>query len=540
MLRSLLRDAAGHRYVSVAQDVPWHCDEESTTVITIATGYSRWMYVLFAVFLWSLLVVSLLLCRSPLLLSPPPANPSLVPPVGPPVYLSDTRGYVALVYVSHCTHTCAGTCTPRPASPLLFCLGVSSYSGTIRTFPDTFASHLVNVYAPCPYTIHVFMHAMTDMDQRLQVNKAVVTGKEAVEATLDYYRAYLNLDNQSVSLREAVKSFIVEPESPQQANKRHGEALDIIRGRSIIWKSAINVLSALYSLQQANTARLTYGERHLIDYQYVIRLRYDQIFRTNIWSSLFNISHVLDEITDSTATDSTTAPVSVARDERLWQPDGISTYELADLRYRSILRADQPIVPSCERFEGGINDQFFISNSSIFNAYSTRGSNVALLRQLATESSWQFHAERYVQDTLRHYGLSLYQIIDVCYSVLRAGVRRVTNADMHFGYECSFRYGEQCCASMCAQYTRWQNKLSLHISQNRSVQQSTGSQLVSSSTSWYLHASSNPLTLSSCDPIWWSADTPAYDMYHFEKLPFLVTDPVYLPKFVESKKCLSS
>ncbi|CAF4676985.1 unnamed protein product, partial [Rotaria socialis] len=95
---------------------------------------------------------------------------------------SDKRGYVALVY-----------------------------SGTARSFSGNFLSHIVNLMAGCPYTVHLFLHTYTNDNRFSQdVNHSDYASYLSVNTTLEYYKGYVNLDNEQVLFQNIVKANVFE------------------------------------------------------------------------------------------------------------------------------------------------------------------------------------------------------------------------------------------------------------------------------------------------------------------------------------------
>ena len=452
-------------------------------------------------------------------LAPPPASTTPFPSsttVWPTVYQSESRGYVAVLY-----------------------------SGSLRAFADTFASQIINVFAPSPYAVHVYMHVSVLWKE----HKSDDDEHRALDATLDFYSGYYNIDNQYVPLSQAIKWLSVEVES-LSTSVPYLEVAHVIGNHSM---SNVNkVLSALESLRKANEARLSYQQQHGIEYQYVVRLRYDQIIRTNLWSHLFNISFA-DSNSENDAISSISNSSSIGSSSinnlvnfnGLWVPDGRSTYTLYEFKYRSVNRADLPTLPSCEWHRGGWSDQFFLSNSTIFNYYANRSINLALVQSLLSDSEWRFHAENYVKNTMNYYGFVLPQILPMCYSVLRAEPRQLPRVNLPFGHNCKTAYGLGCCMTMCAEYVAWQDALRRRVLPNGAKQAQLDSYIAQTSTTlninsssfWYFHVLSNPYLAYPCELSTWEDFTS--DPYHFhkQKLPFLVTNGMKQAQMEDQLAC---
>ncbi|CAM2728643.1 unnamed protein product, partial [Rotaria socialis] len=104
---------------------------------------------------------------------------------------SDKRGYVALVY-----------------------------SGTARSFSGNFLSHIVNLMAGCPYTVHLFLHTYTNDNRFSQDgNHSDYASYLSVNATLGYYKGYVNLDNEQVLFQDTVVTINKTQLSPYRNDK---------------------------------------------------------------------------------------------------------------------------------------------------------------------------------------------------------------------------------------------------------------------------------------------------------------------------------
>jgi len=84
--------------------------------------------------------------------------------------ISDKRGYVALMY-----------------------------SGTARSFSANFQSHIFNLMAGCPYTVHLFFHTYIH-DSRFPDEFVPLEYRNyrSINATLEYLEGYTNIDGQQV------------------------------------------------------------------------------------------------------------------------------------------------------------------------------------------------------------------------------------------------------------------------------------------------------------------------------------------------------
>lgn len=114
------------------------------------------------------------------------------------------------------------------------------YTGSARAFSSNFRSHIANVFAGCPYTVHLFVHSwakdlrfglegvtQTDAifteklrngshaaDRTIHVpssspHYSTFSSFRSINSTLDYMVGWRNLDGELVCAHEAVKGFMV-------------------------------------------------------------------------------------------------------------------------------------------------------------------------------------------------------------------------------------------------------------------------------------------------------------------------------------------
>lgn len=169
------------------------------------------------------------------------------------------------------------------------------YSGTVRSFTLVFHSHLLNLIIPSPYHVHIFMHASTGrFDWKTPSGQHPHTEVyRGFNATIAYYNAYNNIDNERVSLIDDVVKSVEMTSDPLEMNINsyfnYTEIVRLIGNRHDFKSKPASVIGQMDSLRRANEARLNYERANNIRYQWVIRLRMDHLMKTNIWEDLFSI-----------------------------------------------------------------------------------------------------------------------------------------------------------------------------------------------------------------------------------------------------------
>ena len=172
------------------------------------------------------------------------------------------------------------------------------YSGTVRTFSVAFQSHLVNLFAASPYSIHIFAHYGSGRGdwKSPAVEHERVAVYRGFNATLRYYEGYNNIDNQYVSLLDDCLKFnrmddAVDMASSERFN--YTEVLRLVGERFDVNSLPLSVVRALDSQRQVNAARVEYERTNGIKYAWVVRLRMDHVMKSNVWEDVFDIQPVV-------------------------------------------------------------------------------------------------------------------------------------------------------------------------------------------------------------------------------------------------------
>ena len=172
------------------------------------------------------------------------------------------------------------------------------YSGTVRSFSLVFHSHLLNLIIPSPYHVHIFMHASSGRhDWKTPSREHPHTEiHRGFNATIEYYHAFNNIDNESVSLMNDVVKYVEISDDPLDMNIsahfNYAEIFRLIGKRHDAESKPTSVAGQLDSLRRANQARLDYELTNHIKYQWIVRLRMDHLMKTNIWEDLFFIEPI--------------------------------------------------------------------------------------------------------------------------------------------------------------------------------------------------------------------------------------------------------
>lgn len=314
------------------------------------------------------------------------------------------------------------------------------YSGTMRTFSSCFHSHLINVIAPSPYTVHLFMHA--DVVSPAELN--------TFHATLDYYSGWYDIDNNYVPTRSAIKAMRFDPRTDLSVIAAMYDRELAVIGTDWRDTEPTRVLAQLEGNRMGNELRMQYEKATGVEYTHVLRMRWDMTFKTPIWSTLFHIEPRINMQPPLIAD----GPGHVA--ER-WQPVVNRTYVLYDMTYTYRVDSAQLIVPACDWYNGGYNDQFSISNSSIMTLLSNRGHDSAVFATNTKASPWAFHAESFFRRVMEFHGVPSPVLADQCHSKLE-----------YNGEACGVNgYGKDCCSRYCPV---WRSKERRLIEQLRPFQ----------------------------------------------------------------------
>ena len=342
-------------------------------------------------------------------LSSPPCEPS----PSPRTLKSSRRGYIAVMY-----------------------------SGTVRSFSVAFHSHLVNLFAPSPYTVHIFAHYTTGRGdwKTPSVEHEHVEVYHSFNTTLSYWGGYTNLDGEEVSLMDDCLVWsTVNDEVPMESSERfnYTEAVRLIGDRYDINSRPMSLVGALDSQRQVNQARLDYERAHNVKYAWVLRMRMDHVMKSNIWEDVFDIQPVTNpapptpplplELNPSrdpaninlsaAAYGNSTSPQP--HTSRFWNGGALYDMVYTPHPYLSLSTPyhDKAFFVPTNDWWYGVSDQFAMGGSSALTAYSERF-NVPLLKTLLQQPQWKLWAEPLVAQVAQIEGLTVLPIRHV-YNILR-------------------------------------------------------------------------------------------------------------------------
>ena len=333
------------------------------------------------------------------------------------------------------------------------------YSGTVRTFTVAFHTHLVNLFAPSPYTVHIFAHFGSGKGDLKTpgVEQDHIALYRGFNATLRYYEGYTNLDNQYVSLMDdCLKWSKVEDTIDMEptAHFNYTEMIRLIGGRYYPKSPPMSLIGALDSQRQVNQARLDYEKAHGIKYAWVLRMRMDHVMKSNVWEDVFDIQPVVNltatpppflpfdlhlskdaNLHLHTHSHPPTANSSSFAELGLPQPwNGGVLYDMHYTPHPHLSLSsddhDSSFFATTDDWWWSATDQFAMGGSAAMTAYSER-LNVPLITQLLTNPVWQLWAEPYMAEGIVDAGLRVVPFRHV-YNVLRHFATRESSSSLSY------------------------------------------------------------------------------------------------------------
>ena len=438
------------------------------------------------------------------------------------------------------------------------------YGGTIRTFSATFHSHLVNLFAPSPYTPHIFMHATLAADRMSVVDGNPTSTRdvdgESLYSTLLYWAEYDNVDGERVNLmRDVVHSIVLEWDVNSTLSRaRYAAELSFLGEEAMAKQTThpIYPIGALDSLSQAHQASVEHAKNMSIEYEWVVRIRYDASLKSNVWDGVFDIRHCnsplcqpTDKTTPSSATEA--AADNTSGSDGAWVADGHSTYVLHDTVWSSKKPSNNTVlIPPCDEFYG-YNDQFAMGGPAAMSIYANRAHDLPLMqRAKAEDPKWNFHAETWLARSLHWYGINV-TAVPMCYSIVHMSSTAAHGGDSFERSRrtsCRWSYGRDCCTSQCAvKHTlnmKWR-QLFHSYSHNSHVEYamppspdwSTGLNCnISRTSNWWHYYVTAPDSDIGCLEAEWK---DRYDPYAFVPLPFIHPNADQLNSYLRRRTCIS-
>jgi hypothetical protein len=323
--------------------------------------------------------------------------------------ISDKRGYVALLY-----------------------------SGTARSFSVNFESHIVNLMAGCPYTVHLFFHTYTNKNRSLQyANDSNHANYLSVNSTLAYYEGYINLDNESVLFRDAVKANVFEYMPIENLREIYKDTYDIATKRFTGHPPIQSIYYMWHSQRRSEELRQQYMNTTGCVYKWTFRMRHDAVYFTNWWQQAFNvlIYNPMNPIHKKISHD-------ISSD---W---GVQRTRLFDMVYEPKLQMNNALYTPLGWKNGGYNDQFAAMSSMNANHYFTRILHVN--RMLREE---KVHPETSIRLIAKWNNITVNEIDGtICYDIVRTFASNQQIVDSkgrkrkYYSYKGS---GKEDCAALC-------------------------------------------------------------------------------------------
>jgi hypothetical protein len=325
-----------------------------------------------------------------------------------PSLKSDKRGYVALVY-----------------------------SGTARSFSANFESHIINIMAGCPYTVHLFFYTYIN-DNRYSENMInSYVSYMSINATLEYFEGYINLDNERILFRDAVKANVFEYMPLETLRRMYSNTYDISEKRFPDYPPISGIYYMWHSQRRSEELRQKYMADTGIDYKWTFRMRHDAVYFTNWWQMAFNVivynpfSLVHTSLSPDVSTD--------------W---GIRRTRLYDMVYEPKLKMNDAIYVPFGWSWGGYNDQFAAMPSMHANRYFMR---ILHIDRMIREA--KVHPETSIRLVARWNNMTVNNVDGtICYSIVRVLYDNKQHVDNENERNQPCRYsesGEEDCNILC-------------------------------------------------------------------------------------------
>lgn len=336
-----------------------------------------------------------------------------------PSWKSNERGYVALLY-----------------------------SGTARSFSANFESHIVNLMAGCPYTVHLFFHTYIN-DNRFPDPDHIINSSYAtylsINATLAYFEGYINLDNEQVLFRDAVKANVFEYMPLETLRQIYNDTYDISLLRFPGHPPISGVYYMWHSQRRCEELRQKYIATIGIEYRWTFRLRYDAVYYINWWQQPFNIQVYNPR---------NSLHKNICHD--VFSDWGIRSTRLYDMVYQPKLQMNKVLYVPRGWAWGGYNDQFAAMSSENARHYFMRILHVDRMLREA-----RVHPETSIRLVARWNDMIVNNVDgSICYDIVRTSINGKKN-DMT--RSCSNkRSGAEDCEHLCPKIEKI-NK-ALHVS----------------------------------------------------------------------------
>ena len=294
------------------------------------------------------------------------------------------------------------------------------YSGSPRAFSRVFRSHLVNLLASSPYTVHLYFHTFA---AEFRWSSGAEAGHyHSINDTLRYYDSFINLDGQRVDLMtDCLQAFGLDHSTLDDIRLQYAEQLAyVIDGGAWSYGNdqpkdfeAAVLLGMLHSQWAANELRHAVMRRTGVEYRWVLRMHMDMLLRTNVWDAVFDRTPYDPLLSDH-----------VSLQQRAVRPFAHALFAtlLHDTVYRARIDPSVCLLPNGQHgsLPYGWNDQWALMNSTTHDAYTDRVSLDSVKAMFSSSPpGFSWAAETSLRRTLERYGVPV-QISDrLCYSIVR-------------------------------------------------------------------------------------------------------------------------
>jgi hypothetical protein len=318
------------------------------------------------------------------------------------------------------------------------------YSGTARSFSANFESHIVNLMAGCPYTVHLFFHTYTN-DNRYpeHTTNSSYANYLSVNTTLAYFEGYINLDNEQVLFRDAVKANVFEHMPLKTLRQIYNDTYYISIRRFPGHPPIPSIYYMWHSQRRCEELRQKYIADTGIDYKWTFRIRHDAVYYVNWWQQAFNVQvynslNLLHKNIDHDVSGH-------------W---GVRRTRLYDMIYEPKLQMNNALyIPRGWTWLAGYNDQFAAMSSENAKHYFTRILHVdRMLRE------GRVHPETSIRLVAQWNNMTVNNVDGtICYDIVRTSlnVKQDTNHNDTITRSCSYKKsGVQDCEKLCPKFEK--------------------------------------------------------------------------------------
>ncbi|UJR32465.1 hypothetical protein I4U23_019927 [Adineta vaga] len=292
--------------------------------------------------------------------------------------------------------------------------------------------------AGCPYTIHLFFHTYINENHfQQQINDTEYANYRSVNSTLAYFEGYINLDNEHVLFRDAVKANVFEYVLPETLRQIYKDTYDISIKRFTGHPPIPGIYYMWHSQRRSEELRQKYMDETEIVYKWTFRMRHDGVYYTNWWQRAFDVT-----IYNSSNSIHQNISHDVAKD---W---GIYRTRLYDMIYEPRIQMNNTFYIPFGWANGGYNDQFAVMSSINAHHYFMRILRVdRMLREAIV------HPETSISLIARWNNIDVDNIsATICYDIVRIPTHNslFTNGTHQNNRSCSYKgSGQADCRSLC-------------------------------------------------------------------------------------------